>query len=871
MAFLIPYVLITHQISFITSLDTATHYIGGFTLLSNLYHGGIQLWNPYDQMPLAFHHLTGTIYNFGNITTALAYVVLSPYVSFPGELFHAIFSVTFFVCALFIRVAGIYLLLSRFCPSRAVLFFATVYGAVVLQPDLLAGFGVAELYSFFPLLTHFILNFFERFRLKDFLLSLGVMAIAIFDFNLTALEYFYQGIHFLILVCMVWAIAKNWKNHRRLFPAGGIFAQWLKAEFNPRNLYKIAFVLFFCAVLLLPNIYMLLANYQDYDVAHETSRMKNPLSIKAYFSRAFEVAPQKEFLWRMVDFYNNRWDSSWLFLGFVLIFLVLSGIILSLEDRKYIFMAVAILFWMLNHPRQMISWGSLAHWINALTNPLKFLPRSSGMTGVFLLSFVLLPLATMGMQSLYDLWVRKSTPPAKTLRLALLALSLTGLVVLNFSKVSHPAQWYLLGESAVIFLIIRFLWSPLSPTPNGHVVKGLGIGLFLALMIPEILAMRFYIANCWDNNVVSPRLVKGLEKRGFIGVDYQNPEILPRRDYYNNFLVQSPGGAIRNAFLVKTPLNMPGLFYRYTNLRKQFGPPENHFPRHRMFSELASDRSLQEYVLRDTVMYFFTDQAVASGEGVLEEILKEHRERGVVMAEGIFPNESTTLGGLTENREPLKKRQVFLTKVDLPLEASKISIRDKLVYYAFELPEDFPDHLSTGIFSIDQLLFQVHMGQRALKPVQGQFVRPGTFDLQNVSTRQLIVAVSLDDIPQDPGFTFYYLPGGSANLGKIWKNQPDNFGFDYTAPQDGWLVLHFPYDKKWQATLDGQGVPIHRVNKIFMGLALKQGEHKILLRYWPGTLLRPLIGLSLVLFVGGIFLVMGVGWHEENLRRVSSQ
>jgi hypothetical protein len=325
---------------------------------------------------------------------------------------------------------------------------------------------------------------------------------------------------------------------------------------------------------------------------------------------------------------------------------------------------------------------------------------------------------------------------------------------------------------------------------------------------------------------------------------------------------------MRNAFLIKVPLNMPGLFYRYTNFRKQFWPPQNHFPRHRVFSQLALDPQLKEYILRDTNMYFFADSAIPASSEVFAEILQGRFDRQVVMVEGLLGEETARITHLPEKADP-SSRNFLLAQSPLPLELAEISVKGEKAFYSFLLPKDFPDSLSTGILSLDQLLLQVYRDKKPLEAVQGQLVRPLTFDLQNIQSRRLIVALALEDIPKERGFVFYYPPRGSVNLGKIWRNQPDNLGFDYTAPKDGWLVLHFPYDKKWTAALDGRATPIYQANKIFMGIPLKAGEHKILLRYWPNTWLRPLMGLSIVLFAGGIFAVIGMGLRQESLRRES--
>jgi uncharacterized membrane protein YfhO len=65
------------------------------------------------------------------------------------------------------------------------------------------------------------------------------------------------------------------------------------------------------------------------------------------------------------------------------------------------------------------------------------------------------------------------------------------------------------------------------------------------------------------------------------------------------------------------------------------------------------------------------------------------------------------------------------------------------------------------------------------------------------------------------------------------------------------LCLSIPYDRGWQATVDGQPVSLERVNVGFMGIVLDRGEHRIELSYRSPFLVGGtfLSGLSLLLFI----------------------
>src|SRR5205823_2074286 len=112
-----PDLLVWHKMSFMWQHDTEIPFENTFTLVSQYYHGGIQLWNPYDQMSYAFSHTTSGLYTLANLMTASAYILLRRFFNHPGEAFHGIYSIGFFSFNTLIRTLGGYLLLREFCVS----------------------------------------------------------------------------------------------------------------------------------------------------------------------------------------------------------------------------------------------------------------------------------------------------------------------------------------------------------------------------------------------------------------------------------------------------------------------------------------------------------------------------------------------------------------------------------------------------------------------------------------------------------------------------------------------------------------------------------------------------------------------------------
>jgi uncharacterized membrane protein YfhO len=203
----------------------------------------------------------------------------------------------------------------------------------------------------------------------------------------------------------------------------------------------------------------------------------------------------------------------------------------------------------------------------------------------------------------------------------------------------------------------------------------------------------------------------------------------------------------------------------------------------------------------------------------------------------------------------------------ISLMAGRVSEYYHLLEYSFQLPKDLPDYLSTTIFTNDRFLVKALVIQKneivELQPAQGKLIRPFTFDVRNMYTDRLTVLLPRDFLMDDHTVYLVYWSGSKKGVANVWKNQPDNFGFDYVAAQNGWLVIHYPYDKRWKMMVDDHPVKIYRVNKSFIGVPIQEGPHHILLQYWPGSILRSLILLSMVLSMMALIGVIGVGIRKS--------
>jgi hypothetical protein len=95
---------------------------------------------------------------------------------------------------------------------------------------------------------------------------------------------------------------------------------------------------------------------------------------------------------------------------------------------------------------------------------------------------------------------------------------------------------------------------------------------------------------------------------------------------------------------------------------------------------------------------------------------------------------------------------------------------------------------------------------------------------------------------------------GAGGIAQVVESGPGRLVLDVSSSADGLLVVSQPHYPGWRAQLDGQPVPILRVDYLLQGISMPAGAHRVELSYrlspWPAS-------LSLVVLagcIGGLFL-----------------
>ena len=121
-------------------------------------------------MPLTYVYATYGLFKLPNVVSAVAYWFFSPLTQDSSQFFHHIFTWANFGTLLFIRVAGIFLLLQTVTKNRVVLAVGTVMFSVFFSQQ--AFMRGTFLLSYFPLGMYFIVRFFQELSVRYFAAAL---------------------------------------------------------------------------------------------------------------------------------------------------------------------------------------------------------------------------------------------------------------------------------------------------------------------------------------------------------------------------------------------------------------------------------------------------------------------------------------------------------------------------------------------------------------------------------------------------------------------------------------------------------------------------------------------------------------------------
>ena len=695
--------------------------------------------------------------------------------------------------------------------------------------------------SYYPLGMYFIVRFFQGFQWR-YLSAIFLFFIVCLGNGMHYGGYMYLPMHFFIIAGILWSII--FKSPSRHF---GLKVRW-------RDL---RWVLLAAVLIVLPYVYMIKFGFPDLAFNQANSRISHPLNPLWYFRNPdLDVGGPGPFISSILNF---QLGSETFYLGIVFLFLAFVGLVFSRNSLKWFFALGVAFLWLLSFPREGINIGLIAHWINALTNPLKAIPRSFPFAFQSMFPYLLMPLVVMGIEAIRELYEgRKFTG----LRLFALGASMFLIMLISLASLPHESKVYLIIGTFMILAGIACLYFRDSARMRifliGFICFWALIDIFLIIHQSEMKLASF---------ARKPIVFDVSPQAGMVSYDFENPSIFPYRYSYTLHF------SYRDETILWFPHSISSDFHHVINQGLNYVFLNAYNPRHEEFAKWLNDPPTLAYLQQNNEFIFLAQAAINASPDAFSRICSAGLARQVVEVDD--PQRKLNLpdqwasGISSKEQEDWQYSQIFAALEDVA-DHTQYQWQGDMIIYTWHLPSNFPSHLASSFFSSEQRYLRFLVEDKAqqwkeLQPIQGELIKPYTFDVQNIKEGQLKAAFPINGFPMHQKCVLLYPSSENQGVEGLWRRQFDNLGITYRAKRDGWWVAHYPYDRKWRISVDGMTVSYYRVNKSFIGFPLARGEHKILIQYWPHSLLRILILVSAILTTLGlpILIFLGLRWEQK--------
>jgi len=803
---LFPELLIYKDICFyIPKYDYEFNYAATIILIQNWLHGGIHLWNRFDQLPFGTLQLLGGIYSADHIMTAILYYFADKIISIEdGASFFSFFVTSFYFINCVIRTAVGYILLRRFRLSPLVMLTSLVLLNTICTTHMLQGFGLVYLYTLFILIMHFALEFADNPVPKNmFLFFLSYLLVGASS-PLFSLSYFYLGTHCFVAALILWFCIYNKDKFT-------LSLNWLR-----QRCFWIRFAI--CTVvsvlIIFPSFWMLLHNWKDTYFAAESSRFNNLLSIPEYFKRDVFFAKQEFLLRNAFDYRTNDWGYSWIFLGFGTSMLALFGIVFSKNSRKWIFVFTGVLFFLMNSERDSTGLNAFFHWFHAITSPFKFIPRSFHMTGNMMLPFVILPLTALGLQSAVDIFKKQIINRQRLV--CFLVIVLVATVSFLNTNPSISSRRYVLASLTITLLGSTLIYCKRSSKWSFLIITF----TILSIIILDLVKTRTYFRIFKDETIQLNK--PSSTKYGNIKHEFKNPKILPYFSRINGTVLADDN----ELFHFQGQSMSRGLLLGTTPIGRYFYPGTQYQPRHVAYKNLNENVKLIEFLKTSPpFVCMYSD---------------------------------------TENGEMLKMEAVKEV-VNFKLSEARKNVRGDVIELILELPENFPKWRSTSIYSTDKEFCPlIKFEGYKFEQHQGELNQPYLFEINSNIENHMSLTLPLNEkINQNAEIQLLYGRVTKNGLSELITNTPDKLKFSFNTDVYGELLLLFPYDKKWNLKIDGSTVSFARGKDSFIKIKTTPGNHQLEIGYWPNTVLREFIIVSVLLSLLLLAFLLRAGLYTK--------
>ena len=193
---------------------------------------------------------------------------------------------------------------------------------------------------------------------------------------------------------------------------------------------------------------------------------------------------------------------------------------------------------------------------------------------------------------------------------------------------------------------------------------------------------------------------------------------------------------------------------------------------------------------------------------------------------------------------PLDSLELHLSNPDAPLFIRGIAVMDELSNAHATMPVSRHPWQS------------IHSGDVKIYENGAAFPRASLIPTAELSPDDDATLTRMLNPTFDPAKTVL-LAGGEAHLGGrgsavVQTESPERLHIKYTTDAPSTLLIAQAWYPGWQATIDGQTVPIQRADLLLSAIAVPEGEHTVLMAFTPRSLF---LGLWVSLATAGLLIL----------------
>ena len=261
--------------------------------------------------------------------------------------------------------------------------------------------------------------------------------------------------------------------------------------------------------------------------------------------------------------------------------------------------------------------------------------------------------------------------------------------------------------------------------------------MFLILTDMGISAwdMKHYLAS---NVSLRPHFLEALPRADrAVGLDFHNPKIFP-------FVGQTDMFSVSEQSYLWTLRDMSFNFNSVIDRETSFVPIDGHSPRHISFEGWVNDPLMRDFVAQNNQLFYFASIGVKQRPGIFENIVRRRLAKDVMMVEGNGPSLNADIPSKISSFGPGERPMADITRNINDAWPGWVYRKD-MVIWEFPLKGIIPDYFATNIFTHDRWVrFFIQSADQKyteFAPVQGQLLRPMTFDVQNIKEGKVFVAL----------------------------------------------------------------------------------------------------------------------------------